>query len=121
IVSDLPHYYKTKKIIDQFHYYFDNNVTPVIYVKNDNFIIIHGHFVHVGLENSIEKENLPKYLLNNYFNNYGEFLNTLDFVGGRYAIMIGNKEKVEIYQDATGARSVYYMTDRNVIVSHIHM
>src|SRR5699024_10985673 len=78
IVSDLPHYYKTKKIIDQFHYYFDNNVTPVIYVKNDNFIIIHGHFVHVGLENSIEKENLPKYLLNNYFNNYGEFLNTLD-------------------------------------------
>src|SRR5699024_9802757 len=57
-------------------------------------------------------------LLRNYNSNYTNFLNALDYIAGRYIIIIGNKENVDIYPDATITRTTYYSTEHNVIASH---
>src|SRR5699024_7023941 len=99
----------------------DDRETPQIKTTNSNFIIIHGNFVHIGSETNLSSSELVDYLLIQFNSNYEEFLNTLDFIGGRYAIIIGNNEKVEIFNDASAMRSVFYALDHNIATSHYYL
>src|SRR5699024_4012313 len=69
----------------------------------------------------IEGNMLLKKLYNEYKNDYDEFLNSLDYIAGRYVIMLIGDKSFEVFQDAVGARSIYYTLDRNVISSHIYL
>lgn len=117
-VKSVPEQYSQLKIMNKYNYYFDSIYNPGVYEKNTSFIIIHGHFVHINFENSISNEELPIYLLDKYVNDYDEFLDTLDFIAGRYVIIIGINDSIRIYPDAANARSTYYTTDNLIIGSH---
>lgn len=119
--DDLPDSYKSVRVLNKFHYYYDTYKN--LYESDDNFIIIHGHFKFVGKNNDEEIGNheLPRILLNNYINDKINFLELLDFIGGRYVIIIGNSEHVEAYPDACMCRSIYYTVDRNILASHVEM
>src|SRR5699024_7344834 len=84
-------------------------------------IIIHGNATFVHHKININQSELAQYLLNLFYTNYNDFLNALDFIGGRYAIIIGDKKEVMVYQDATGGRSVYYSLEHNIISSHANL
>lgn len=120
-IKKLPLEYKELKVLDNFLYYCNEDCENLFFVKGEKFIVINGHFTHVGVEKDYNNEELLEELLYLYFNYYDEFLNLLDFIGGRYAIIIGNNKSFSVYQDATGARSVYYTLDKNVISSHLNL
>lgn len=121
VASNIPKRFSDIKIIDKYNYYFDNIYTPGIYEYDSSFIIIHGHFVQVGLDKSISNIDLPSYLLDKYINDYQEFLNTLDFIAGRFVIIIGDTDSIRIYPDASNARSSYYATDKIIVSSHVKL
>lgn len=113
-------YYKEKRILNHFHYYYDEASINSIYedIDNGKFIIVHGHHLYVKQNNNI---NLAKHLLDTYFNDRNSFLDIIDFIAGRYVIIIGNKEKIEFFQDAAGMRTVYYSIRENIASSHVHL
>lgn len=119
--NNLPKEYKSIKVLDKFNYYYDTYND--IYQTENDFIIIHGHFRHVGIgsQENISNEQLLQYLLKQYKVDYNKFLETLDFIGGRYVIITGNVDKVEVYPDACMCRSLYYTTDKNIVASHVEM
>lgn len=119
--KNIPDYYSKRIMLEKYHYYFDERELSSIYTEDTHFLIIHGNFVHVGIEENISNDKLAKYLLQSYKSNYNQFLDTLDFIGGRFAIIIGSKDNVEIFQDATAMRSVYYTLDQNIIASHYNL
>lgn len=120
-ISKLPQYYKHISILDKYKFYYDSSMNPILYHYDNKFIIIYGHFVHAGFEKAIDDKELPKILLKTYSDDYDEFLSIIDFIGGRFVIIIGNENSTEVFQDATGARSTYYMMNKDVIASHIYL
>ncbi|KKK33962.1 hypothetical protein WN59_10195 [Salinicoccus sediminis] len=121
LIRSVPDQYSHLKILDKYNYYFDNIYNPSVYETGNSFIILHGHFVHIGLEENININNLANKLLNLFTHDYNEFLDTLDFIAGRYVIIIGNETSIRIYPDATNSRSSYYTTDKLVISSHANL
>lgn len=120
--ENIPKYYKRHNILDKYIYFYDERSPSVIYINESDFVIIHGNFKHVGLQESINSNDLAKSLCKLYKNDYSSFLDTLDFIGGRFAIIIGTGNKIEVFNDATAMRSVYYTTDhQNFVASHFNL
>ena len=117
-VDSLPSSYIEKKIDEKYYYYFDDGTQNSISKKEDSFLIIHGDFVHIGIYNDISHEELTNTLLDLYINNYDEYLNTLDFIAGRFTIIVKHSTDIHIYPDATNGRSNYYTIDRVLASSH---
>src|SRR5699024_2151013 len=98
--ENLPNYYHRNEIIGKFNYYYDKYAEKFIVEDNNHFIIIHGHHLYVSLNgNNRQGTELCNFLLNLYIKNYNQFLEELDFIGGRYVVIVGNKNKLEIFPD----------------------
>lgn len=120
-ISRVPKQYQKLIIQDTYKYWFDEDETPHTYEKNDTFIIIHGEYVHIGLDNQYTEEGLLRYLLDYFISDYDEYLDILDHIAGRYVIIIGNKEEVYVYPDAANTRTLYFSTKHNSIASHVYL
>lgn len=118
-LENIPGHYDKKIIQNRYFYYYDVDINPNIYMNEDAFILIHGEFVHVGIEEEMNKNELLEGLLDYYQNNYNKFLDTLDYIGGRFVIFIGDNENVEFYPDAANTRTTYYTTEHNIFSSHV--
>ena len=112
-----------KLILGRYHYYYEQ--TSELHVcedeENDAFIIIHGHFAYVPLDEAENTDNVEARLLELYKNDYDGFLDMLDFIGGRYAVIVGCGEDVRFYQDACSVRTVYYSLKSDVAASHLSL
>ncbi len=51
----------------------------------------------------------------------GAFLDELDLMGGRHLVLRPGPDGLELYQDATGMRSVYFSSEAALIASHVHL
>src|SRR5699024_12822284 len=92
--------YEKKTICEKFNFYYDKSLQPVINIQKDRFIIIHGLTIHVGLKEALNNKELATYQLEQFHSNYEEFLDSLDFIGGRFAIIIGNASNILVFHDA---------------------
>src|SRR5699024_10060860 len=102
----LPEYYLHQNILNNYDFYYYKANMHGYYIEDNNFVIINGHFKHIGISQSYENVELPKELLSRYIHDRESFLSILDFIAGRYSIIIGNISKVEVFHDASGTRSV---------------
>lgn len=117
----LPNFYKQVKILDKYYYSYDQDVNYNVLTYNNDFIIIHGIYVHVAHDFQYTSEGLLKYLLESFKRDYDKFLETLDFIAGRYSIIIGDQTNVYVYPDAAHTRTTYFSTNRDVISSHVYL
>lgn len=120
-LTNIPDRYNYTKVLNRYHFYFSDSIELKLYEEQKSFIIIHGHFAHVGINDEYESNELLKNLLYQYKGNYTQYLETLDFIGGRYVIIIGDEEHVNIYPDAGHTRSVYVAMTKNIVASHVHL
>src|SRR5699024_6703730 len=89
-IEKLPESYSQISIIDKYYYAYDKKMTVNLLTDEDKFLIIHGEYVHVGEDFNFTSKGLKQYLFKNYFENYSLFLETLDFLAGRYVIIVGD-------------------------------
>lgn len=123
IQNNVPNYYSKIDISKSYKYYYDPIYGDNFLCKNDQFIILHGHFAYISPETFevLDKDSLLEDLLQNYYNDYNNFLDMLDYLGGRYCLLIGNSSDYEVFQDASGARSFYYALDNDIVASHANL
>jgi len=120
-INNKPEHYNERIINEKYYYIYDNKTNPSVLTENDKFIIIHGEFLHIGIDYQLTNEGLVKRLFESYFIDYEKFLNLLDFIAGRYVIIIGNKDQVKVYPDASNTRSNYYSLKKNILSSHVFL
>src|SRR5699024_9467709 len=117
-IKNLRSHYEHSVIKRKYNYYYDKDSRMIIYNDDESFIIIHGLFVHIDPETGDITEESPKLLLSLFNNHYEQFLENLDYLGGRFVIIVGNRDNVYVYPDATGSRTAYYSKDFKSIASH---
>src|SRR5699024_5025927 len=117
----IPEYYKLKVILNKYYYYYDEDQQCDMLEIDNKFIVIHGEYLHIGTDNQFTRDELKRELLQCFFNDYNQYLETLDFIAGRYVIIIGDIDNINIYPDASNTRSTYYTTSQNVISSHVYL
>src|SRR5699024_12082211 len=89
--DNITSYYSKKIIFNKYVYSYDDRETPQILIRESNFIILHGNFVHVGKDKNLTNIELSDFLLESYVSNIETFLDTLDFIGGRYVVIVGTE------------------------------
>src|SRR5699024_10353891 len=119
--KEVPEHYRNEKILDKYYYYYDNSMRKYLLQENDRFLIIHGEFIHIGIDEMLSGNELLTKLFTLYEDKYNEFLDTLDFISGRFVIIVGNREKVEVYPDATNSRSAFFLKNTNILSSHANL
>lgn len=120
-LNDIPEHFNNEIIQDKYFYYYDEDVKPYIKEKNDAFLIVHGEFLYAGKDTNYSKNELVNLLFNQYIADYNKFLDTLDFIAGRYVIIVGLGAKVEFYPDAANTRSTYFSSHKNIFSSHVSL
>src|SRR5699024_3121443 len=116
-----PDYYKNKKNLNKYQYFYDKFSKSKVYETEEQFIIIHGLYTHIDLEKGNITEKSPQILLEQFFNKKDDFLDSLNFLGGRFVIIIGDMNSYSVYPDASAMRTVFYSSERKAIGSHIKM
>lgn len=121
--DNIPDYYSLNYILNSYKYYYDPKYGDNTLEIEDKFIILHGHFIFIEphTHEIYDKNKLLSTLLEKYFNQYEKFLDMLDFLGGRYCVIVGNTLDFEVFQDASGARSFYYAVDNEIVSSHANL
>lgn len=117
----VPDTFKLLKINNEYNFYYDPISTIKYKMDLDDFIIIHGHFTFSNPDSSIDNDELIELLFTAYSNDFNEFLDLLDYLAGRYVIIVGNSNEVKIYNDAVGTRSVYYSLSSYLVSSHVNL
>lgn len=121
VVESLPEHFTYRKILENYYYYYDVNSHFLIHHDDNYFILIHGEFQHIGLKENLSQNEVIKTLFDTFYSNYIEFLKLIDFIAGRYVIIIGDRENVRIFPDATNSRSTYFIEDKIAISSHANL
>lgn len=120
-MENLPATYRSANILDRYYFYYDKNMSFNHYNESDHFLLIHGHYTYVNPHEKIENSLIAKKLLKNYVNDYEKFLDLLEYLAGRYVVIVGDFENTYFYQDAVGSRSVYYSLTEAIAASHVNL
>lgn len=120
-LENIPETYIQQTITNKYFFAYDNRMNSNIRIEGDKFLIIHGEFVHVGENFKFTHKGVMEYLFKNYFENHALFLDVLDFLAGRYVIIIGDKDGVYVYPDASNTRTTYFSVERNILSSHVYL
>lgn len=71
--------------------------------------------------NSLNDLDSASFAINSFDLGYVEFLNSLDYLCGRFVIFLETNNDIQIFSDATGMRSVFYNENIDSISSHANM
>ncbi|MGQ1836893.1 hypothetical protein ACT4S2_00350 [Kocuria turfanensis] len=119
-LQTLPRHYRASWIIDAWHFAHDPIREPALAVDEatGRFVLVHGTCFAVGDEDAAD---VTPWLLAKCLRSEGEFLDALDVLAGRHVVVTGDPTSATIYQDAAGARSVYYSPAARLVASHAHL
>ncbi|EKU47785.1 hypothetical protein [Staphylococcus massiliensis] len=120
-LKSIPDTFKRLDLLNDYYFYFEGKGRVQYLVSETRFIIISGHHSYVGQNEINDTSELLNKLLDAFYVEHDTFLNMIDFLGGRYAIIIGDNEEVYVYQDASGVRTVYFTEEHDAIASHLHL
>lgn len=119
--ENIPENFTELKVCDKYYYAFDDKLKENFIEKDGKFLIIHGEFIHIGIDNQYTNQGLTERLFSAYFFDHNVFLELLDFIAGRFVIIIGDLNDVKIYPDASNSRSNYYSITKNAVASHVSL
>src|SRR5699024_10379480 len=119
--KDIPENFTEIKVSDKYYYAFDDKLDENIIEKDNRFLIIHGEFIHICIDNQYTNQGLIERLFDSYLSDYNYFLELLDIIAGRFVIIVGDLNDVKVYPDASNSRSNYYTTDKNSVASHVFL
>lgn len=96
------------------YYGFDTDLKFFEYDNQRIYVI--GYILDIR-DSALSQEEIFKKLLVNFGKSSTEFYDELQYMNGRYTIIIDNDENTYVYTDATGMRPLYYWNNE-IISSH---
>src|SRR5699024_12543541 len=109
--KDIPENFTEIKVSDKYYYAFDDKLDENIIEKDNRFLIIHGEFIHIGIDNQYTNQGLIERLFDSYFSDYNYFLELLDFIAGRFVLIVGDLNDVIVFRYTVNSISIYYSND----------
>lgn len=99
----------------------DRLYTPelVMIADTDQWVLVHGLCLHAGLEDVDVSP--AQHLAQMVQRGEIDFLEALDYLGGRHVILLGDSNGFKLFHDATGMRSVYFSPESSMVASHVHL
>lgn len=95
-------------------------VPEIIRVEGtDQWILVQGLCLHAGLKDI--EASPAQHLANMLAHGLDQFLDALDFLGGRHVILLGDSQGFRVFNDATGMRSVYVSPESSLLASHVNL
>ena len=125
ILNKLPNYFITKNVNLKYSISFDKDYQ--VHINNDDksYVIVIGIAIDT-LNNTLDVSQISKNV-KTFLNESGNIrnninlLNYLDYLGGRFCLIIGNKDNVYVFNDACGMRSVFYHSNLCILSSHYNL
>ncbi len=108
-----------RKKIGSYYYYNDPDVEILSYKENNNFITLLGTLID-PVNNAGDSEKIIENLLSFFLKNETDFFNYLDYLSGRFLLLIEADNKKIVLHDASGINAVFYndLDDEVIISSH---
>lgn len=106
--------------------WFDSERTPVIARSEAASVLVVGTaaFVPPGSspsEATADLQVIAETLQAELASGQEHFLDALDYLGGRYAIIVEADRLYRIFHDAHGTRTIYYDANRQAFSTHAHL
>ena len=106
--------------------WFDGERTPVIARSESAAVLVVGTAAFVPLvsqdgEPSADLQVIAEILLAELTESQEQFLDALDYLGGRYAMIVEVDGLYRVFHDAHGTRTIYYDLGRRAFSSHAHL
>lgn len=116
-VIDIDPVFTKKKVLANSFLYYDNKIDIFEYNFEGTTVIILGYILDITDYNKNTEEISKK--ISSVFKEdvKTEFYDYIDFLNGRYIILIDNNENLEIYTDATSSRPIFYW-ENELFASH---
>lgn len=120
--EDLSHY--ILRNVSGINFYSDISTNTFISIKNDSFVILHGHAC-LYYEGSMEISGqviADRLATEHSFNGESGVERTLFWLAGRYSVVVGETSgNFTVYHDAHGMRSVYFDLKNRIVSSHANL
>lgn len=87
--------------------------------ENGDFVIIRGHWASGSMDG--KNDSSARRFLHLAQESIELFEDELDYLCGRYLIILHLHGKTWIYNDAIGSRTVYYSADRSIAAAHLNL
>jgi asparagine synthetase B (glutamine-hydrolysing) len=118
-LSQVAHY-EPQTLPGGWHLWTDTATSTELATWQDDFLAIRGHWIDTSDDASPSAT--AEQLLSD-MRTKGElaFHRRLSRLGGRYVIIVKIDQKLRVYHDATGLRSVYYSTVTPLVGSHLNL
>lgn len=116
----VPGNFHSLEVAGGWHFSFDPLRTPSVCVDEvtGRFVLTHGTCFPVGEESAVD---VSAWLLRKLLQSEDTFLDGLDLLAGRHVVVAGDATQASVFQDAAGARSVYYSPGAGLVSSHAHL
>ncbi|TNM52971.1 hypothetical protein [Brevibacterium sediminis] len=106
--------------------WFDSERTPAIARSEGASVLVVGTAALVPpgsdqAEATADLQAIAETLQVELTSNQGQFLDALDYLGGRYAIIVEVDGLYRVFHDAHGTRTIYYDEIRQAFSTHVHL
>ncbi len=113
-------YFSSQKLNNNYTLYLHTMISET-HAKCENKTIYVLGLAYFSNEKYISDLSVAESLSNELKKSRTDFLNTLDFMGGRYVILIVDNENIEVFGDTCGARAVFYSNKSECFGSHLEL
>ncbi|MGV0379123.1 hypothetical protein [Corynebacterium lehmanniae] len=112
--------FRKQKLPNGLNWWSDDAVSEeFVQGDSENFLLIRGHWSLTSPKG--EGKDTASYLLARAQDDLDKFHEELEYLSGRYVILVGLSGKTYLYNDTLGARTVYYSVENRIVASHLRI
>lgn len=120
VLESSPSDWQTLKLPGGWTFAYDESRLPQFEeAGNGSWVLVYGTCYWLG--DDYRDASVTDKLLTSATKSKDAFLDALDMLTGRHVIVFGTRDELEIYSDATGARSIYYSREHQSVCSHARL
>lgn len=108
MVSNNNYNLTNKRELSNSFFFYDDEVELTEYSQGEKTVFILGYILDIKNHNKNSEEIAKNIHLLFHEDKKNEFYNYLDYLNGRYIIMVDTGSNLEIYTDATSSRPIFY-------------
>lgn len=116
--SPHPHWPATKLL--NYWLCYDPLNSLIVVEHEDNWCALLGSVIDI-FDPELSPNQIVTKLAKHACSSYTAFLEYLDYLSGRFILLLGNHKDIKLFQDACGMRSVFYSTEQHIAASHINL
>ena len=98
--------------------YYSDDISVKFFSNKNNWCVLIGTFIDTYNLCTDDIDYIAGEILKKIDINEDTFYEYVEYLNGRYAILYSNGDKINIINDATGMRSVWYCINKRIISSH---